>query len=188
MASLRPYFSIRALSLCNYAASLYDRIYHYVRSIYHYQIKYTDSTKWVFLKGHTLPLCLSHIINPIESEWKYDSLTHTLTHCSDPTLHQLHTFSWLSAKIVHVEENTEYDIDSFLEKLTIYTTMVHPPSLLTLFHAWCIHAKLWFPVHHMILFHTIDNMGEETTLSLKVDLTCLVMRNQKIYTELIKLK
>jgi len=43
-------------------------------------------------------------------------------------------------------------------------------------------------VQHMILFHTIDNMGEETTLSLKVDLTCLVVHNHKIYTELIKLK
>lgn len=187
MTSLRPYFSMRVLSLCNYAISLYNHISHYVRSLYQYQIKYSDSNKWLLIKGHTLPLCISHVNNSIEYEWKYDALKHTLTHTSDPTLHQLYTFSWLSAKIVHVEENTEYDIDSFLEQLTIYTNE-YPPSLLTIFQAWCIHTKQWFPVNHMILFHTIDSNGEENTLSLKVDLTCLVMRNQKIYTNLIKLK
>lgn len=186
MASIRSYFYMRALSLCNYITSVYDHISHYVRSLYRYQIKYPDSNKWLFMKGHTLPLCLSHVSNPIESEWKYDALTNTLTHSSDPTLHQRYTFSWLSAKIVHVEENAEYDIDSFLEQLTIYTQ--YSPSLLTIFHAWCIHAKRWFPVHHIILFHTIDHMGEEHTLSLKVDVSCLLLQNQKIYTGLIKLK
>jgi hypothetical protein len=188
MVNIRSYFCMKALSLCNYMSSIYDHISHYIRSLYRYQIKYSNSTKWLLMQGHTLPLCEAHVSNPLEFEWKYDELTHSLTHKSDPASHQLHTFSWLSAKIVHVEENAEYDIDSFLEQLTVYTTMKHPPSLLTIFHAWCIHVKRWFPVHHMILFHTIDNMGEETTLSLKVDLTCLVVHNHKIYTELIKLK
>ena len=188
MAYLKPYFSIKLLSLCNRASTIYDRISHYIRSIYQYQANYRNSTKWLFLKGHTLPLCESHVINPMESEWIYDELTHTLTHSSDPASHQYYTFSWLSAKIVDVEENAEYDIDSFLEQLTIYTNSSHPPNLLTIFHAWCIHAKLWFPVHRLILFHTINDMGEEHTLSLKVDLSCLVIRNRKIYSELIKLK
>jgi len=168
--------------------SIYDHISNYIRSLYRYQIKYGDSTKWLMMQGHTLPLCEAYVSNPIEFEWKYDELTHRLTHKSDPATHQLHTFSWLSAKIVHVEEHAEYDIDPFLEQLTVYTTEKHPPSLLTIFHTWCIHAKRWFPVHHMILFHTIDNQGEEITLSLKVDLTCLVVQNHKIYTDLIKLK
>ena len=181
MASLAAYFSIRLLPYINWVSDYYQRIVCHLQSFYHYQSRYPHSDTWHLLKGHTLPLCAIHLTEPIESEWIYKN--HTLTHSSDPAFHQRYTFSWLSAKIVHVEGDAEYDIDPFLESLVCYATPLNPPTLHTIFQAWCIDAKKWFPLQHMIQFHTIDNQGEEQLLSLKADSSCLVFHQQKIYAE-----
>lgn len=175
------YFSIRLLTYWNTISWYYEQCKHKLQSFYRYQRNYPSSDTWYLCKGHTLPLCAIHVVEPMESEWTYQNST--LTHTSDPAFHRRYTFSWLSAKIVHVEADAEYDIDPFLESLTIYTTPLSPPTLNTLFQAWCIHATKWFPVPHLIQFHLIDDQGEEQLLSLHVDSSCLVCHTHKIYAE-----
>ena len=125
------------------------------------------SHRWLFIKGHTLPLPQSHCTPHGTIEWIYSD--HVLTYGADTTLYPL---SWLSATLVIA--NKEYDIDHFLSSFRASDGL----SLTHLFLSWCAETKQWFTPDTILSFHIIDHQGDEQIVTLD---DSLVVRGRKFY-------
>lgn len=179
----RSYFLIKAVQLWNWVNGLYSYVCVQTNDAYRYANAYfrgwTDT--WIFMKGHTLPLPLSHIKNNTDVTWKYSRLTLTSTVSLSNVISKL---SWLSAKIVIVDrEEIEYDIDPFLSDFRIQSAVA--PNLTTVFLCWCAQTQHWFRQGCIVQFHIIDHNGEDHMLTLGADNHSLVLRDRKIYHHLV---
>jgi len=184
---LRSYFYTKALQLWNWVSEAYGSFQNHINDIQQYTYSYSkglDKT-WVFMRGHTLPLPLSHIKNDIHANWKYSN--YTLTSLAKPTTMTC-KLSWLSAKIVVINcrEEKEFDIDSFLSEFRLHTCEDHTPTLTFLFLSWCAQMNQWFQHDSIVQFHVIDHNGEEQMLTIGTDNRCLVIRDKYIYHQLVK--
>lgn len=164
---------IKSILYFNYINTLYNntidkskKIYKYVRDYYY---GYNDT--WLFISD-VFPLSLNNVHNRINKMWTYNNYDNTLIYSSHEVLN-IYNISWLSANII-IDTNIEYEIDSFIEKLTIYTSGINPP-LHTIFMCWCIYTKNWFNTDN-IKFHIFTDTGDELFLTL--DNTCHYIKNK----------
>jgi hypothetical protein len=170
----RDHIRQTGLSMYQPFYDLYQHINHFWSGRY---------KKWLLLDGHSLPL--SQMYAPsTEAEWTYHEGTHTLSHSSESSTSC--AFSWLSVKLVTIHKgiSNEFDMDPFLETLTIHTSIA--PSLMVLFLAWCAHTKHWFPKNSLVQFHIIDREGQERMLTLSSDCNCLILEGTQIYDQPIR--
>ena len=179
----RSYFFTKALQLWNWATDLYQTVCTTLQNGYQYASTYGLHTTWIFMRGHTLPLPLSHVKNDIHATWKYSD--HVLMSLSQPS-DTVSKLSWLSAKIVVVnqQEEKEFDIVSFMDRFRVHSN--DAPSLTFLFLSWCAHTNQWFQHDSIVQFHVIDHQGYEQMLTIGADNRCLVIRDKKLYHELVK--
>jgi hypothetical protein len=181
------YFLTKALQLWNWVDNTYQQLRTQLAEGYHHaRVYYSGLTRtWVFIKGHSLPLPISHIKNKINPLWIYSN--HMMTSMYQPA-DTICKLSWLSAKITVIEQqgDTEYDIDSFLSAFRLYAHGNNTPSLTYLFLCWCAQTNHWFPSDAIVQFHVIDHNGDEQLLSLGADNHCLVIRDQKVYHQVAK--
>ena len=189
MANLRLLFLIKAMTVWNWmrdfcidAAIRTTRFYEYLKA---YFKNHHDT--WLFIPGHTLPLPVSNLRNEVNGSWIYDNSDYSLTYCTELPLSQKCTFSWLSARIRVTDPllegvTTEYNIDSFLERLCINTIGDTCPSLSTLFLVWCAHNKHWFHNNCRVEFVVITEMGEDEVLNIKSSNLRLLIRRNKIHS------
>ena len=184
---LHSYFFTKAFQLWNWTTDTYQHLRTRLMEGFEYaRVYYNGSTRtWIFIKGHSLPLPISHIKNKINPIWIYSN--HTLTSIYQPP-NNLCKLSWLSAKLTIINQNDEieYDIDSFLTTFMLYVHENTAPSLTQLFMCWCAQTNQWFPSDVIVQFHVIDHQGEEQMLTIGVDNHCLVIRDQKIYHQVAK--
>jgi hypothetical protein len=184
MPSLNTIFIIKGMSLWNWITDISIRSTYTISNAYHFFMNYMKGYHhiWLFLSGHTIPLSMLHTSPSIEYEWKYDVSTNQLSyHTSHPI--STYSLSWLSAKLIIDHGAKEIDMDSFLETFRIHTDTHHLPTLHTIFMAWSIYHKQWFPAHIPIQFYIIDDTGDEHTLSL-TSITNSIARNHKLYITL----
>ena len=122
-----------------------------LRRTWHHMRSYHDAERWIFMKGHTLPLPLSHVRGVSNGEeWHYANHCLSPVHPHGPFL----TMGWLSAKVV--TENREYEMDTFLSHFRVKGGI---PTLSHVFLAWCAETHRWFPPMSAAL-HVIDEEGE----------------------------
>jgi hypothetical protein len=183
----RSYFLTKALQLWNWVTDSYHHIRTQLIEGYHYSRMYYGGLThtWAFIKGHSLPLPISHIKNKVSPTWIYSN--HILTSIYQPA-DTICKLSWLSAKITVIEQkgHIEHEIDSFLSAFRLYAHGNVAPSLSYLFLCWCAQTNQWFPSDVIVQFHVIDHHGEEQLLTLGADNHCLVVRDQKIYHQVAK--
>jgi len=181
----RSYFYTKALQLWNWVSDQCEYLRTQFHEIKQYSRSYGLNKSWVFMRGHTLPLPLSHIKNDISATWKYSN--HVLTSLSQPT-DIVCKLSWLSAKIVviNTHEEQEFDIDPFLAAFRVHTHGDMTPSLTFLFLTWCAQTNQWFQHDSIVQFHIIDHQGQEHLLTIGADNRCLIIHDKKIYHQLLK--
>lgn len=172
MVGYKSFIFIKGMTLWNYSGLLYNNTINGYNNMYKYikDYYYGYNDVWLFIPGHTFPISLNNVHNKIEASWIYDNYEHILTNGNDKNICKL---SWLSAKVKI--DNTDYEMDSFIEKFMIYTNIA--PSLHTIFMCWCAHTKQWFTMDN-ITFHVFNDAGEEIILTLHDTLT---IHNNKIY-------
>jgi len=172
MIGYKLFIFIKGMILWNYSKELYNNTIHSYNKMYKYvkDYYYRYNDVWLFIPGHTFPISLNNVHNKIQASWIYDNYKNTLTNVNNTHICKL---SWLSAKVKI--ENTCYEMDSFIEKFTIYTDIA--PSLYIIFICWCAHTKQWFTMDN-IIFHIFDDTGDEVirTLDYKP-----IINNNKIY-------
>ena len=178
MSSLYTIFIIKGMSLWNWMADISTRSTCTILTTYQYMMNYIKGYHhiWFFLSGHTLPLSMLHYSS--DYEWKYNASTNQLYYHTQPA--SSYSLSWLSAKLIIDHGSKEMDMDSFLETFRIHTDLHHLPTLHTIFMAWSVYHKQWFPAHTPIQFYIIDDTGNENTLSL-TSITNSTARNHKLY-------
>lgn len=189
MVSLKTLILIKMMTLWNYLVELCDDIIDRSYNLYLYIANYFlgHHETWLFIPGHTVPLSLNNLYNKIHVNWIYDNYFNSLKYTGENKDNIVHCkCSWLSTKIKitlsHQSDHTdEYDIDDFLEKLSIYTVEDFPPSLYDIFMSWCIYTKHWFKPDDIVEFHIIDDNGNEIILNLLEDVNPFLIRQQKIY-------
>jgi len=177
------------MTLWNYLSTLYinskigcKNMFYYIQNYFH---GYHDT--WLFIPGHTFPISLNNISNPIDIDWIYDNFDTTFTYSSDENDRLIPCkFSWLSAKIQIVDpripdEAIEYNIDDFIENFVVHTKSDTPPSLYLVFMCWCAHSKNWFTLDNKIQFHIIDDMGEEVIIDLRRHNNSIIIKRNRIY-------
>ncbi len=183
----RSYFLTKSMQLWNWMTDTCQRVHTQLIEAYHYaRTYYNGATRtWVFIQGHSLPLPISHIKNKVSPTWVYSD--HMLTSIRQPA-DNICKLSWLSAKltIVNQQSEIEYDIDSFLSAFRLYAHGNVVPTLTYLFLCWCAQTNQWFPSDTIVQFHVIDHNGEEQMLSLGADNYCLIIRDQKVYHQVVK--
>jgi len=153
---------LKGFILCNKAYSQYTINKTRIVSFFTYVSDYWNDqhNTWVFIPNHNIPIPMIHITNPLECEWIYHYTTNTLTHIS--SLKQTYGINWLSTQLVidSNEEHNEYDIDEFMGSLRVITDR-SIPTLLMIYHCWCIYTKQWFPSTSLITYNIIDSQGDE---------------------------
>jgi len=183
------YFYLKGIYLWNVLTDLTHAINVRARNVYDYSCSYIHNkhNTWFFIKGHSLPLPLSHIKNSIHASWAYSN--HTLTYLHHPITNTC-KLSWLSATITvidrHKDKEYSYDIDSFLERFRLQTHDQVVPTLTILFLTWCSEMNHWFRPDCIIQFNIIDHNGDEQLLSLGADNDSLEIRNQLLYYRINK--
>jgi len=189
MTSWNTYCLIKMITFWNYITVLYNNIKNKCQDIFYYMKDYVYGyhDTWLFIPGHSLPVSLNNIYNPIDIDWIYDNYDNTFKLCSDENDTLVpYKFSWLSAKIQIVYSHTpdeafEYNIDSFIEKFTVNTKSDIPPSLYLIFMCWCVYSKHWFTLDDNIEFHIINDMGEEIIINLESHNSSIVIKRNKLY-------
>jgi hypothetical protein len=181
----RTYFYIKAIQLWNWMTAAYQESCSQL-STYYDDIKdvFRGSNKsWVFVDNTSFPLPMSHIKNNIRSSWKYSNHTLTPSNQLSDTTYKL---SWLSARINVVDHKDvyEYDIDSFLHSFRLHTHQL-VPTLTVLFLTWCAEKQQWFRPGCIVQFHIITHEGKEETITLQADNHSLVLRDGKIYHDVL---
>jgi len=180
MLRLKTYLFLKYLAIQKW---LYEGIRQPIIKFYSYLTHYQPNPVWMIHEHHTLPY--SHVIKPIDGSRTYHESTNVLSYGNHTEMVRT---SWLSVKLVIVNQNKshEFDIDPFLETLRIHTLPIHPPTLTDLYLAWCAHSKQWFSNTAIVQFHVIDHEGNERMLTRRSDDTCLEIRNGKVYDRVIK--
>ena len=181
MPRLYTIFIIKGISLWNWLSDIYMYSANKISTTYQFITNYMKGYHniWFFLTGHTLPLSMIQCPPSIDYEWKYNVYTNQLYyHTSQPI--SSYSLSWLSAKLIINNGLTEMDMDSFLETFRIHTDASHLPTLETIFMAWSIYHKQWFPATVPIQFYIISDVGDEHIFSL-CSLTNSTAHNHKIY-------
>ena len=176
---------LKGLSLFNkcayYFSSIKEYLYHTYEHIKQCLTNY-DYSFWIFLPGHSLPLPLSLIKNPITYYWKYDTYTNQLIHHSTKPL-QPYVLSILSAKLRVTAstpgETKEYDMDPFLETFRVHTD-AYPPTLKMILMSWCAQHKIWFPANCPIHMEYIDHLGNFINVNL-ADEPIITIQQNKLY-------
>ena len=172
MLGYRSFIFIKFMTLWNNTYLLFNnttnRYKNIIEHIKNYYYGYHDT--WLFMDGHTFPLSLNSVHNKINASWMYDNYDNTLMYV--PNCDTKCSISWLSTQIKIGDE--DYNIDNFIEQLTIYTDT--PPSLSIIFMSWCAYTKNWFSTD--IEFHIIDNTGADVILSIYDE---LYIANNKLY-------
>ena len=174
MNNWKLFLFIKSILYFNYINTLYNdtlnrykNIYKYIKDYYH-----GHNDIWLFISGNTLPLSLNNVNNNINTVWTYDNYDNTLVYSTNDVLNVCN-FSWLSANVI-IDKDKEYEIDSFIEKVTIHTSDINP-SFHTIFICWCIYTKNWFHTDN-VKFHIFTDTGEE--LFLRLDDTCHYIKNK----------
>lgn len=168
----KSFIIVKYVKLWNYISSFYN-IVKQCTDIYYYNLQYYHgNNKWIFIKGHILPLSLHNVYNKVSYTWLYNNYNNTLSQTN--TESKPYKFSWLSATI-NIKDSI-YEIDTFIEKLSINTDNTLP-SLYVIFMCWCVYTKNWFEIDN-IEFRVINDNGEEMILALDYSLT---IKNNKIY-------
>jgi hypothetical protein len=176
---------LKGLSLFNkcayYFSSIKEYLYHTYEHVKQCLTNY-DYSFWIFLPGHSLPLPLSLIKNPITYYWKYDTYTNQLIHHSTKPL-QPYVLSILSAKLRVTAstpgETKEYDMDPFLETFRVHTD-AYPPTLKMILMSWCAQHKTWFPANCPIHMEYIDHLGNFINVNL-ADEPIITIQQNKLY-------
>jgi hypothetical protein len=183
---LRTYFLVKAVSTWNCIKDLYQQTCQIISECYTDFCNYIKGShhSWVFIKGHSLPLPLSHIKNDVQANWKYSNYTLTPVGLLSDTTCKL---SWLSGKIVVINKKSgqefEYDMDSFLHSFRLRThTLV--PTLDMVFLSWCAETRNWFQSDSIVQIHIFNDRGEEEMLTLRADNHSLVIQDGKLYHQL----
>jgi hypothetical protein len=190
MVSCKTRCLIQSIVLWNSCVSLYQNVTNRICNLFNYlqDYYYGHHDTWVFINGHTLPISLNHFYNKKKVSWIYDNYNTTLEHSSQHATKKYYKLSWLSAKILINEKDTnqisEYDMDPFLESFLVKTTPEHPPTLSKVFHSWCAYKKHWFHTNTNIELHIIDHLGEDHVLDLVERNFDLFVRSDKIYVRL----
>ena len=126
---------------------------------------------WVFVPHYDIPIPLSHMMNPVTSEWIYHSTTNTISY-TIPQMYRINEsyhVAWLSTQLVidSNDDHDEFDIDEFMSTFTISTpSPLIIPSLSIIYICWCIYMKKWFPTTSIVTFNMIDSQGDEHQLIL----------------------
>lgn len=168
----------KGLLLFNYVLSIKQYIYHRYQHVKQCLFNY-DYSLWIFLPGHSLPLPLSVISNPVY-DWKYDTYTTQLIHHTT-AVKEKYVLSVLSAKLLvtHKEETKEYDMDPFLETFSVYTNSCSP-TLNMIVLSWCAHHNIWFPADYMIHMEYFDHLGNFIKVQLTQEIV-LTIQQRKLY-------
>jgi len=177
--SWQSFLFVKFISLCNYVYETIDNTHKQCQNIYYYLKDYYKGHHdvWLFIPGHTFPLSLNNLNNAINTNWIYDNYDNTLMFTKNEE-YDICKLSWLSAKIVN--SNSEYEMDTFIEKFSIYTNTDVIPSLYIICICWCIYTKNWFTMDN-IEIHVIDDNGDEVILHLN---DSLIIKNNKLYKEI----
>jgi hypothetical protein len=175
---------LKGLALFNKCASYFSCITQYVVHKYEHIkqcLSNYDYSQWIFLPGHSLPLPLSLISNPVQYDWKYDTQHNQLIHHA--AVQEKYVLSVLSAKL-HVTypmgETKEYDMDPFLETFCVYTDSQSPPTLQMMVLSWCAHHNIWFPGNCLIYMEYFDYLGNFVNVNLANNPTILIEQH-KLY-------
>ena len=169
----------KGLLLFNYVSSVKQYFYHGYEHVKQCLFNY-DYSLWIFLSGHSLPLPLSVISNPVY-DWKYDTYTTQLIRHTT-AVKEKYILSVLSAKllITHNGETKEYDMDPFLETFSVYTDALSPPTLNMIVLSWCAHHNIWFPADYDIHMEYFDHLGNFIKVQL-TEKTLLTIQQRKLY-------
>ena len=175
--SWQSFLFIKFISLFNYVSEIFNNKHNNCKRIFYYLKSYYNGNHdiWLFVPGHTFPLSLHNLNNRINTNWIYDNYNNTLTFTENKE--HIYKLSWLSAKIV--DSNKEYEMDDFIEKLSIFSNSNVTPSLYIICICWCIYTKHWFTMDN-IEIHIIDDNGEEVVLHLH---NSVIIKNNKLYIE-----
>ena len=188
MISCKTRVLVQCIVLWNACVETYHKVtfrisdfLYYMRDYYY---GYHDT--WLFVSEHSAPISLNHFYNVNNISWIYNNYSTTLNYTDSSVNKQFYTLSWLSAKVrirhaTDKEDSIEYDIDDFLEKFIVTTSPDFPPSLRTIFNAWCAHTKHWFHPNRIIDFCIIDDKGEDHAFNVSHDHMTVVLKNTKIY-------
>lgn len=185
MAKWSTVILVKMLTLWNYISHLYIKTTTLCKNFVSHTADffYGHHDIWLFMSGHTIPVSLNNITNPISSTWIYDNNVNKLSICVDND-HIKCKLSWLSAKLRisdDDDESVEYNIDNFIENLVVETTDDIVPTLYMIYMCWCIHTKHWFSIDNKVEFHIIDDMGEDIILKIEDHNRCLGIRRNRIY-------
>ena len=204
MASFKTTVLVYLLLLWNYISTVVSTVsknvsdfYYYVRDYFH---GYNDT--WLFVPGHTTPMPISNIFNDINHNWVYDNQRRTLyfvdnvvTNASVPmnaTNTREFKLSWLSTRLritstSNIDKLFTYDIDDFINDLTIVTLPENIPTLSQIFMCWCAYSRNWFNMSDNVDFIVFDESGEEVTIALKeYNNNILRAKRNKLYAHTIR--
>lgn len=186
MVSCKTLFIVKVMTFWNFLCNLYNKSSVSIKNIYNYMKDYVNGYHdiWFFISGHTTPISLSNLHNPISANWYFDNSNKELSICASEEVDlSNYKFSWLSAKVrIFSSENKgfEYNIDDFIENFTLLTFDDIVPSLYQVFMCWCASKKYWFNADYFVEFHIIDNTGEDVILNLEEHNDSLCIKHKKI--------
>jgi hypothetical protein len=170
--------------------SFYNNSVSSCKNIYNYfkDYLYGHHDTWAFIYGHTLPQSINNIYNEVHAIWVYDNNDNTLKYITNDNLINVCKISWLSAKIQvtdsdNPEDTHTYEIDDFIEKLSVRTVKDVIPTLYVIFLCWCIYTKHWFDHSSIIQIHIIDDMADEHVLTFKDHNFSFAIKRNQMYID-----
>jgi hypothetical protein len=194
MSSIQTIFLVKCLTLYNYVVETYNNVTTKLFNFYSYILDYLYGYNdiWVFIAGkHTMPIQLNSINNYVEIEWIYNNHTKTLAQNTETKIvSNPCSISWLSTNVVITnnpgktfEKRSEYNMDDFLENLTVNVTNNIMPPLYVIFMCWCVHKKYWFTYNDDIQFNIVDEDATDLVCNLEKHNNSLYLKNDKIYLD-----
>ncbi len=185
------------MTLWNYLIDFYNSTSEMIQNTYYYLKDYVYGyhDTWLFISGHTIPISLNNVYKLRDIDWVYDNFDNTLTYIdnnNDDTDNKDYDnevncrLSWLSAKINitnsdNINDTLQYDIDDFIEKLSVHTRVDNPPSLYIIFMCWCAYTKYWFKLDDIVEFNVIDDMGDENIFTFDKHNKSFNIKRKKLY-------
>lgn len=168
MVGFRNYLLIKCMTVWNRVKEYIQCLWYKSHRFFNYMAFYLnkDFYSWYIHPEHAMLFpasCRSYFTKPVS--WKYDPITHRLTHLlSSPSDHQTYRLTLLSATIERAGNQKVADMDHFLTDLTIRTTPSFPPTMRTLTLAWCMDGSTSLcPTEHPVI-HWMDEEAQEHSL------------------------